>query len=94
MARGRSTTWQEREDIVHYCLAHNHEYQKAANQYQVSYQQVYQWVKKYEAGGEDALQDGRGRKKIPKELSEADRQRLAMKSWNMRMSGCGQKMFS
>lgn len=79
MARGRSTTWQERIDIVHYCLAHNHEYQKAANQYQVSYQQVYQWVKKYEAGGEDALQDGRGRKKTSEELSEADRQRLAMK---------------
>ncbi|WGU96325.1 transposase [Paenibacillus dendritiformis] len=79
MARGRSTTWQERVDIVLYCLAHNHEYQKAANQYQVSYQQVYQWVKKYEASGEDALQDGRGRKKTSEELSEADRQRLAMK---------------
>jgi transposase len=27
--------------------------------------QVYQWVKKYEDGGQDALQDGRGRKKAP-----------------------------
>lgn len=35
MAKGRSTTWQERVDIVLYCLAHDHEYQKAVNQYQV-----------------------------------------------------------
>jgi transposase len=66
-------------DIVFYCLAHHHNYQKTAEQYQVSYQQVYQWVKKYETGGPDALQDGRGRKKVPEELSEADRQKLAMK---------------
>jgi len=79
MTKGRSTTWQERIDIVLYCLAHHHDYQKTADQYQVSYQQVYQWVKKYEAGGQDALQDGRGRKKAPEELTEVDRQRLAMK---------------
>lgn len=79
MTKGRSTTWQERIEIVLYCLAHNHDYHKAADQYQVSYQQVYQWVKKYEDGGQDALQDGRGRKKAPEELTEADRQKLAMK---------------
>lgn len=79
MTKGRSTTWQERVDIVLYCLAHDHEYQKTADQYQVSYQQVYQWVKKYEDGGQDALQDGRGRKKTEEELTEADRHKLAMK---------------
>ena len=47
MTKGRSTTWQERIDIVHYCLAHQHDYQKTADQFKVSYQQVYQWVKKY-----------------------------------------------
>ncbi|MNL78988.1 hypothetical protein D3C87_2055030 [compost metagenome] len=46
----------------------------------MSYQQVYSWVKKYEAGGEEALRDGRGRTKAPEELTEADRHnRLAMK---------------
>lgn len=79
MTKGRSTTWQERMDIVLYCLAHNHEYQNTADRYQVSYQQVYQWVKKYEAGGEEALKDGRGRKKAAEELTEADRHMLAMK---------------
>lgn len=36
-------------------------------------------MKKYEDGGEDTLKDGRGRNKEPEELSEADRQKLAMK---------------
>jgi transposase len=79
MSKGRSTNYQERIDIVLYCLAHNHDYRKTADQYQVSYQQVYQWVKKYEDGGQDALQDGRGRKKAPEELTEADQQKLSMK---------------
>jgi transposase len=79
MTKGRSTNWKERIDIVLYCLSHNHDYQNTSNTYQVSYQQVYQWVKKYEDGGEDALKDGRGRKKAPEELSETDRQKLAMK---------------
>lgn len=79
MTKGRPTNWKERIDIVLYCLSHNHDYQNTSENYQVSYQQVYQWVKKYEDGGEDALKDGRGRKKAPEELSEHDRQKLAMK---------------
>lgn len=79
MTKGRATTWQERIDIVLYCLAHDHNYQETADRYHVSYQQVYQWVKKYEDGGQDTLQDGRGRKKAPEELTEEDRQKLAMK---------------
>ncbi|MBB6679176.1 helix-turn-helix domain-containing protein, partial [Cohnella lubricantis] len=79
MTRGRSTTWQERIDIVLYCLANGQDYKKAANQFQVSYQQVYGWVKKYETGGQEALRDGRGRTKEPEELTEADQHKLAMK---------------
>lgn len=67
MTKGRPTTWQERIDIVQYCHAHQHDYRKTADQFQVSYQQVYQWVKKFEDGGQDALKDGRGRKKAPEE---------------------------
>ncbi|WP_220483161.1 helix-turn-helix domain-containing protein [Paenibacillus thiaminolyticus] len=52
MAKGRSTTWQERVDIVLYCLAHNHEYQKAAHQNEVSYRQVYQWVNRKPSSNE------------------------------------------
>ncbi|SEP19438.1 helix-turn-helix domain-containing protein [Paenibacillus sp. OV219] len=79
MTKGRTTTLQERIDIVLYCQAHNHDYRKTADEHQVSYHQVYQWVKKYEDGGQDALQDGRGRNKSVDELTEADHQKLAMK---------------
>lgn len=79
MTKGRATTWKERIEIVHYCLASQRDYQKAAEQYQVSYHQTYQWVKKFEAGGVEALADGRGRTKAPEELTEADLHKLAMK---------------
>jgi transposase len=55
MTKGRSTNWEERIEVV----LHNHDYLNTSETYQVSYQQVYQWVKKYETGGEDALKDGR-----------------------------------
>lgn len=79
MTKGRSTTWQERMDIVLHCITHERDYGKTAVQFKVSYNQVYQWVKKYENGGEDTLQDGRGRKKAPEELTEAERHKLELK---------------
>lgn len=79
MTKGRSTTFQERIDIVQYCLSHGRDYRKTAEQFKVSYQQAYGWVKKYEVGGQEALRDGRGRSKSPEELTEADQHKLAMK---------------
>jgi len=79
MAKGRQTNWKERIDVVLYCISTNHDYQTTSQKYEVSYQQVYQWVKKYEDGGEDALKDGRGRTRTLEELNDADRQKLAMK---------------
>jgi transposase len=85
MTKGRSTTYQERIDIVQYCLAHQQDYQQTAGHFLVSYQQVYQWVKKFEAGGQEALKDGRGRKKAQEELTEADQQKLEMKKMEYEM---------
>ncbi|WP_219836169.1 helix-turn-helix domain-containing protein [Paenibacillus sp. R14(2021)] len=85
MTKGRVTTWQERIDIVQYCLTNQHDYQKTAGEFQVSYQQVYQWVKKFEDGGQDALQDGRGRKKAAEELTEAERHKLELKKMEYEM---------
>lgn len=79
MTKGKTTSWKERIEIVFYCIAHNNDYQHAAEIYDVSYQQVYQWVKKYELGGEDALKDRRGRKKTEEELTPEDRVNLEMK---------------
>ncbi|MCM3686406.1 helix-turn-helix domain containing protein, partial [Mesobacillus subterraneus] len=46
MTNTRNTTINERKEIVLSCLENGKDYQKAAETYQVSYQQVYQWVKK------------------------------------------------
>ncbi|MFD2776702.1 helix-turn-helix domain-containing protein, partial [Ornithinibacillus salinisoli] len=47
--------------------------------YKVTYQQVYQWVKKYETKGAEALKDNRGRTKSETELSPEEKMTLQMK---------------
>jgi transposase len=79
MTKRRNTTLNERKEIVLSCLENGKDYQKAAETYQVSYQQVYQWVKKYEDGGEEALTDKRGRKKEETELTPEQKMKLEMK---------------
>ncbi|WP_342443303.1 IS3 family transposase [Lysinibacillus sp. FSL K6-0057] len=76
MTKGRKTTVQERIEIVQACIANEKNYQVTAEQYAISYQQVYQWVKKFEKSGELGLQDRRGRTKLEEELSTEDKFRL------------------
>jgi transposase-like protein len=78
MTKARSTSLKERIEIVQYCINHNNNYQQTAETYHVSYQQVYQWVRKYESGGENALQDTRGKKKAEAELTPEERMKLEM----------------
>jgi transposase len=49
------------------------------NMYKVSYQQVYQWVKKFEEGGEEALQDKRGKRKTEENLTPEQKIHREMK---------------
>ncbi|WP_235815933.1 helix-turn-helix domain-containing protein, partial [Aneurinibacillus migulanus] len=79
MTKGRKTTWEERIQIVLDCLGNEKEYQDAANTYNVSYQQVYQGVKKYENGGDEALKDKRGNKKEEAKLTLEEKIKLEMK---------------
>lgn len=74
--KGRKTTKEERLEIVRYYLDHNTTYQKTAEIYQVSYHQVYSWVKKYKELGEKGLLDRRGKTKEEAQLTEADRLRI------------------
>ncbi len=71
----RKTTIEERKEIVEYCIDHNRDYKDAAVKYNVSYGQVYSWVRKYYAGGEDALADRRGHHKTDDEVDETERLR-------------------
>ena len=71
----RKTTIEERKEIVEYCLNHNRDYKGTARIYDVSYSQVYSWMKKYDDIGEDGLTDKRGRHKSDAEVDELERLR-------------------
>ena len=71
----RKTTMEERKEIVKYCIEHNRNYKETASIYDVSYSQVYSWVKKYDANGEEALIDKRGHHKTDEEVDELERLR-------------------
>ena len=82
MTKGRKTTFNERVEIVQYCIAHDqyciahdHNYAETAAKFGVSYQQARSYTVKYEAGGVDALQDRRGRSKPVEEMSELEKLR-------------------
>lgn len=73
MTNGRKTTYEERVAIVAFCIANTHDYNLAANKFNISYQQVYTWVKKYNKNGYNALIDRRGKNKSFEELTESER---------------------
>ena len=62
MRKARSTTPEERLSIVQDCLANDKNYGAMALKYQCSYQQVRNWVKRYEEMGSAGLEDRRGRR--------------------------------
>lgn len=70
---GKKTTHEEKIKIVQDCLANNLSYKETAEKYQVSYNNVYSWVKKYKNHGPDGLVDGRGRGKPNSVQTEEDR---------------------
>lgn len=71
----RKTTLEERKEIVDYCISHNNDYKGTASRYEVSYSQVYSWVKKYQESGEEGLEDKRGHHKSDDEVDELERLR-------------------
>lgn len=76
MTKGRKTTVEERVEIAKAGLTNGKNYQEIATQYEVSYQQVYQWVRKFEEHGEQGLADRRGRIKLAEERTPEDELRL------------------
>ena len=79
MTKGRKTTQEERAEIVAFCIEHGKDYPLTIQTYNISYQQIYAWVRKYEERGIDGLKDGRGRTKPVEEMSEAERLRMENK---------------
>ena len=79
MTKGRKTTQEERAEIVAFCIEHNKDYGLTVETYNVSYQQIYAWVRKYEEGGVDKLKDNRGRTKPVEEMTEVEKLKAEMK---------------
>lgn len=71
----RKTTLEERKEIVEYCISNKRDYKGTAEKYDVSYSQVYSWVRKYDNTGDEGLFDKRGRNKPDDELDELEKLR-------------------
>ena len=71
----RRTSFDERKEIVAYCLEHNRDISGTATIYEVSYSQVHSWIKKYEKSGMDGLVDRRGQHKSNEQIDETERLR-------------------
>ena len=73
MKEARPTTVEERIQIAKDCIANGGNYGETALKFNVSYQQVYQWVKKFNEKGEAGLEDRRGKRlkdQIPRTREE------------------------
>ena len=79
MTKGRNTTYEERVEIVSYCIEHGNDYIAAIEKYGVSYQQIYSWVRKYNEKGAEGLVDKRGKRKIESEMTELEKLRAENK---------------
>ncbi len=73
MTKGRKVTFDEKVDIVKYCIAHNRNYYDTMDKFKVSYQQIYSWIRKYDEKGIEGLIDRRGKVKPESELTDADK---------------------
>lgn len=84
----KNLTLENRIEIVKYYLEISKDYSETAIKFQVSYQQVYQWVQKYNKFGVNGLVDRRGKRKSETELSELEKLKLEnklLKAKNRRM---------
>lgn len=64
---------------------HGNNYKLAAEKYEVSYQRVYSWVRKYQKGHDwTALKDNRGRNKGKEPTNELERLRKRVRELEVR----------
>ena len=71
---------------------HEMDYAQTAEKYQVFYQQIYQWIRKYQSNGVEGLVDKRGKRKTESEMSELEncvrktgffRQKSGRRNWRL-----------
>ena len=82
--KSRKVSYEERIEIVNYCMSNDYDYKSTANKYNVPYSQVYTWVKKVKENGYESLKlQKKGPKprclvesKTSEELLELENERL------------------
>ena len=82
--KSRKVSYEERIEIVNYCISNSYDYKGTANKYFVPYSQVYTWVRKVNEKGYESLKlQKKGRKskhlvepKTPEDLLELENERL------------------
>lgn len=79
MTKGRPTTFDERLEMVSECISAGKDYNKIAEKYGVSYQQIYGWVRRYEIEGPDGLNDRRGIRKEESNMTETEKLRAELR---------------
>ena len=75
----KNLTLEDRVEVVKHSLEISRDYSETAIKFEVSYQQVYQWVQKYNKFGVDGLIDRRGKRKAEDELTEVEKLKLNIK---------------
>ena len=70
--KGRRTTFEERKEIVHYCLMHDKNYKETAKTYSLPYSRVYKMVNAYIKFGEEGIMDAKAKKEA-KPLTEVEK---------------------
>jgi transposase len=73
MAKSRKVSYEEKLEIIEWTIKNGLEYKLAAEKFETSYAQVYNWVKKYNEFGEDGLIDNRGKRKDLEDLTEVEK---------------------
>ena len=53
--KSRKVSYEERIEVVNYCITNNYDYKDTADKYNVPYSQVYTWVKKVKENGYESL---------------------------------------
>ena len=79
MSSSRITTLEERVEAVEYFLSSGENYAETIEKYQISSNQIRNWVKKYRASGVSGLEDRRGKAKPEAGMTELDRLKLQLK---------------
>jgi len=73
MAKTRKVSYEEKLKIIRWTIEHDNEYKLAAEKFETSYVQVYNWVKKYRTDGKEGLRDNRGKRKPIENLTELEK---------------------